>query len=194
MFSSIPTSGSPDSDPELPASPSSPAPVGPSRFSLRLLLIAVLAVGLALYIGSQVIGVLFSIVMPPQPPRPADVEQIEHTSASYGVDEWIYAVNQDACAVAAYYQAQGASCSIAPEICSGESMSRDAYTVGENVAQCSGEMKFSIFAMKWNAVIAAGYREGLPTRFRLSREIFWSGEIPPANFFDRQPTPVPAIP
>lgn len=154
-------------------------------------LAALLVVGFALVIGFQVMGVLFSIAAPPQPPHPADVVQLEYTSTAYGVDEWVYATQQDACELVRYYEALDGICLPIGGRC-GEGASSTSRS--QNVAQCSGEQPFSIFAMRWNAVIATGYGGTTPTHFRLSREIYWTGEVPPTNFYNRQSTMVPTVP
>jgi hypothetical protein len=156
-------------------------------------LAAFIAVALSVYIGLQVIGVLFSMVSPPQPPRPEDPRQLEYTSMAYGVDEWIYATQQDACTVVDYYEALDATCELIGNVCDA-SRSPVLSAAQQNVAQCSGELTFSIFAMRWNAVIATGYRGDEPTHFRLSREVYWTGEVPPTNFYNREPTAVPSVP
>jgi hypothetical protein len=195
-LSSISPNGSPDPDtqPQAPTKDLAET-VQPlsSRPSMGCILAALVAVALAVYIGLQVIGVLFSIASPPQPPRPENARQIDYTSTAYGVDEWIYTTQQDACEVTAYYESLGAMCSLIGNFCNaGRITTRSASS--QNVAQCSGELDFSIFATRWNAVIATGYGEETPTHFRLSREIFWTGNIPPTNFYNRQPTAIPSVP
>jgi hypothetical protein len=49
------------------------------------------------------------------------------------------------------------------------------------VASCSADTKFSIFAMRWQAIITAGYSADGQTRLEISREISWSGSLPPEN-------------
>jgi hypothetical protein len=143
------------------------------------LLIALLAVGLAIYIGTQVVGVLYSMVAPPLPPKPDSLTELSHTNDAYGVDTWQYATDQDACSLARYYESSGATCIYAPDRCEGGFVDLNNVQQGDNVAQCYGSTRFSIFAMTWEAIIATGYsaEQGV-TQFLLSREVYWTGEVP----------------
>jgi hypothetical protein len=143
-----------------------------------LLLIMALAVILALFIGTQVIGVLYAIVFPAQPPRFADSRELRHTSDSYGVDEWLYETDTSACEVLAFYQSEADTCRLAPTDCS-------TSLRNQNLARCSGETFFSIFAMKWEVSVSTGDSSEGGTLYSLSREIFWTGSIP---------QPVPTLP
>jgi hypothetical protein len=198
-LSNTPINGSPESDAEFKSSTSTEVThteieqPAASRPGIGCVLAALLAVIFALYMGLQVIGVLFSIAAPPQPPLPEDARQVEYSSTAYGVDEWVYTTQQDACRVFEYYQDLSAECSLLSNLCRTETSDASASSP-LNVARCSGEVVFSIFAMRWNAVIATGYNAEEPTHFRLSREVYWTGEIPPTNFYNRQPTAVPVVP
>ncbi len=152
-----------------------------------LLIVTLVAVVVALLVTLQVGRVLFAIVFPPSPPLPAGITELEHIYEQNvpGVDAWVYASTTDACQMARFYEQQGGSCRIAPEVCTTGVVRADVTrSVGENVAQCTGEGYFSIFAFSWEAIIATGYRDDYPTRLRLSREIYWTGSLP-------RPTPVP---
>jgi len=149
----------------------------------KIIVLAIVALGLGLVIGTQVIGVLYVILFPPLPPLPGEVTQVSHTNADYGVDEWLYTSRQNVCDVLNFYIEQGGQCRIAPLQC-GDNRTDDesltgATTLGQHVARCVGETKASIFAMRWLAVIATGSNPDTPTEFRLTREIYWSGQIPP---------------
>lgn len=171
------------------SSSGSPEAEAPSvRRGLLPLILAIIAVGLAVFVGLQVIGVLYSIIFPPVPPRPASVTELAHTSEAYGVDAWDYGTADDACAVARFYINNNGECKFGPKICDAGFVNDTSMQPGSHVAQCSGVMAFSIFAMRWQAIIATGYRDGNPTHFKLLREIFWTGEVPPA-IFTITPTP-----
>ncbi len=140
------------------------------------IVVGVVAILFAIYIGTNVIGVLYSILFPASAPLPANVTEVEHENLAYGVDEWVYATHTEACDVVQFYIDQGGQCRIPPGTCSEQ---RITFTPGQNVGQCTGEVYFSIFAMRWDVTIAGGYRDDIgQTRFRLSREIFWGGGIP----------------
>jgi hypothetical protein len=143
--------------------------------------LAALLVIVALWIGSQFIGVLYAMIFPPQPPRPGNITQLEHVNDAYGVDEWLYASSEDACEITRYYQQTGADCTASPGFCSSVIEGRTIPSRGTNVAQCQGAISFSIFAMEWHANIAAGYEEETPSRLRLSREVYWTGTVPRAT-------------
>jgi hypothetical protein len=139
---------------------------------------------LLFYIGTQVFGVLYGIVFPAQPPLPPDVHEITHENADYGFDTWLYGTDQDACEVVAFYATEGGRCLLSPGYCNTGTVI-EVDTPGQHVARCSGEQEFSIFAMRWNAIIATGDEFAGKTQFRLEREVFWSGSIP-------KPTPTPS--
>lgn len=134
---------------------------------------------LALVVGRRVVGVLYSIVAPPDAPLPTDTREISHTSAAYGVDEWVYGTDQNACELVSFYIDQQGECRIAPNACSETNFGATEPTPGEHVARCTGVIPFSIFTMRWEAIIATNYVVDGRTHFRLLREIFWTGQAPP---------------
>ncbi|RMG86510.1 MAG: hypothetical protein D6712_07350 [Chloroflexi bacterium] len=148
------------------------------RLPWGYLTFGILGLAVGIYVLTQVLGVLYGIVFPPTPPLPdVDLTELRHESDSYGVDEWLYGTQADACRVLRYYQSQGATCTYNQDVCAQIDFS--AETPGQNVGRCVGEDEFSIFAMRWEVNIAGGYVQELPTQFSLKREVFWTGAIPP---------------
>ena len=149
----------------------------------RIIVLAAVALLLAVVIGTQVLGVLYVIVFPPAPPLPGDVTLMSHINTDYGVDEWLYDSRQSACDVLTYYVNSGGACRMAPFQCSDtrtdDPSTTGSTTPGQNVARCVGESKVSIFAMRWQAIIATGPSADVPTEFRIVREIYWTGQVPP---------------
>ncbi len=141
----------------------------------RVALLGLAALALALVIGTQVIGVLYSIIAPPRPPLPPDVIPISHTSLDYGVDDWLYGTDQTPCDLIRFYEDNDTDCYVAADTCGVETAS----AAGEHITQCVGTRYFSLFAMRWKVIIAAGYQTDGATHFRLTREIYWTGSIPP---------------
>lgn len=154
------------------------------RGALILASLAV-ALGAAFFVGVQVFGILFAILFPPMPPVLADANLVSSTNHDYGVDDWVYETDINACDVAAFYLEAGGTCRFPPATCS--DITFVIPQTNQHIARCIGDMEFSLFAMRWRALIATGDQSGAPTIFRISREIFWTGEIPPAtadNFFN----------
>jgi hypothetical protein len=144
-----------------------------------ILFLVVVGILLALYIGSQVLGVLVAILFPPVPPLPPTAVQLRHQSAEHGLDEWEYVVSFSPCETVAHFEAGGTACEVVPGFC------RDTgnlpSTAGQYVATCTGEMTFSIFAMRWDAVITSAETPE-QTYLTLEREVFWTGAVPPREF------------
>jgi hypothetical protein len=148
----------------------------------RIIVLGVVALVLAVIIGTQVLGVLYVIVFPPGPPLPGDVTLVSHVNTDYGVDEWLYDSRQSTCEVLTYYTNSGGKCRITPLQCGDQTDAADStgWTApGQHIARCVGESKVSIFAMRWQAIVATGPSRDMPTEFRIVREIFWTGQIPP---------------
>jgi hypothetical protein len=149
----------------------------------KVIVLGLIALVLAVVIGTQVIGVLFVILFPPAPPLPANVTLVSHTNTDYGVDEWLYTSSQNVCDVLIFYMENGGQCRIAPLQC-GDNRTDDesltgADSSGQHIARCVSETTASIFAMRWQVVIATGSTPDVWAQFRLQREIFWSGQVPP---------------
>ena len=172
------SAGSPSGE-EVAPEPSTPDEHTPVTRRHRVLVILSGAVVLLLgiYMLTNVIGVLYAIIFPAQAPLPPDVVELSHDNPSYGVDTWLYGTQTDACELIQYFQDQGGQCRISP-YCSG-SRPGGPITSGENIGRCSANVKFSIFAMHWEVNIAGGYTTGQPTQFQLSREVYWTGAVPP---------------
>jgi hypothetical protein len=168
---------------------------GPSSFRLplKLIIILIIALVLALIIGTQIIGVFYSIFFPPNPPLIGNTQLVSHRSEDYGVDTWHYSAAVSPCEVVDYYESNGSTCSLAPYWCAGSDAGnrRSGNFANEHVAECIGTQYFSIFAMRWIVNIAAGSAPDLDTQFRLDREVFWSGVVPPRNIPAIIPTEIP---
>lgn len=168
-MSNTPSSGNPD--------PSSEDVIVVRRPSRKLIVLGVIALALAFYIGTQVLGVLYGLISPPPAPAPAGVSELTHKNTGHGVDEWTYSTNLPACDVLQFYLSQNGTCDIAPTMCN-PAEEASPNTPGQHVANCHGLITFSIFAMKWEVNIASGYGGDAPTRFMLSRQVYWSGTPP----------------
>lgn len=156
-----------------------------SRASLLAGLLGLAALALAVFIGTQVLSVLYGIVAPPLPPVPSDADEVSYTSIGYGVDEWVYSVPQHPCDMVAYYEAQGGQCRLAPYKCTMLSTPGDVPTTDEMVARCGGSIRFSIFVMDWRVFLS---EEGEATTLEVAREVNWiSGE--PRPFPETTDTP-----
>ncbi len=159
-------------------------PVPPSRrVPWRIIVLGVVTLLLAVIIATQVLGVLYVIVFPPGPPLPGDLTLLRHVNSDYGVDEWLYDSRQQACDVLAFYMNSGGECRIGQSQCADtandDPNASELVSPGQHIARCIGESKVSIFGMRWQAIIATGPHPDVPTEFRVTREIYWTGQIPP---------------
>src|SRR5688572_11040616 len=84
--------------------------------SFLLVLLLILGLVLAIYIGTNVIGVLFGMVSPPLPPLPTGLTETNHVSEAYGADVWTYTNPDDGCSFVEFYQQHGL-CTVAPMQC-----------------------------------------------------------------------------
>ncbi len=141
-----------------------------------IVLLGILALLLAVFVATQVIGVLYAIVFPANAPLPPDITESSHKNLAYGVDEWIYITDAEVCDIMAFYQEQADDCLINSIFCGDENP--EIPMPGQHIGRCSGEVEFSIFAMRWEVIISTGdTREN--TQFLLAREVFWTGAVPP---------------
>lgn len=171
------------SDSSLETNEANSLPEG-RRVPTKIIVMGLIAIVFAVVIGSQVIGILYAIFFPPAPPIPDQVTLVSHSSKDYGVDDWFYTSNQQACDVLHYYESKEGQCRVAPIACGTSetpSAAKDVNGVGQNVARCIGTQNFSIFALRWEVVIATGAASSNETEFRLNREIYWTGAVPPSN-------------
>ena len=158
----------------------------PSRsVPMKIIVLGLIAIVFAVVVGSQVIGIFYAIFFPPAAPIPDQVMLVSHNSTDYGTDDWLYTSDKlSSCDVLHYYQAQDGQCRVAPTWC-GDSGSNEAATGsnsrGQNVARCVATKNFSIFALRWEVIIATGATSNETSQFRLNREIFWTGAVPPSN-------------
>ncbi len=188
-----------DSDIQVDAVESQPLPAN-RRVPTRIIVLGLIAVVFAVVIGTQVIGVLYAIFFPPAVPLPDQVDLVSHTSSDYGTDDWLYSSSKvSACDIAQYYAAKSVQCRIAPFSCidGSSTTAAGANARNQNVARCTGTQTFSIFALRWQVNIATGSSDEQKAVFRLDREIFWTGAVPPSNppslngGFPNYPTDIP---
>lgn len=150
---------------------------------IRVLVMGAVAVILAVVIGSQVIGVLYAIFFPPVAPLPEQSTLVTHTSADYGVDDWLYTSTMPACDIVRFYIENGTQCRVAPLWCTGEGESSAVipHERNQNIGRCEATQTFSIFALRYEVIIATGATLDEVSQFRLNREIYWTGAVPPYN-------------
>jgi hypothetical protein len=146
-----------------------------------VLLMGGLVLVIALYIGTQVVGVLFGLIAPPPPPTLPGLTELDHISASYGNDEWLYTSARHPCEVAQHYIQSGGQCEFAPQWCvPGGGTTPNSYAriaPGDHVARCLGTSNFSIFAQRWQVLIATTGSSGAEgTTFRIVRDVLWNGD------------------
>ena len=155
------------------------------RVPARIIILGIIAIIFAVVVGSQVIGVLYAIFFPPAAPLPDQVTLVSHTSKDYGSDDWLYTSNKlSACDVVRFYESKDGQCRIAPLACAADGSTQTASgssANGQNIARCTANQNFSIFALHWEVIIATGATADQTSQFRLNREIFWTGAVPPNN-------------
>jgi hypothetical protein len=139
------------------------------------LLMGLIAVIFVALIGPRLVGILFAIMAPPEPPVPGSVRLLGYSREVYGTDTWRYDTQADVCELVTFYLEQGGVCPVMPPRCAPDSSSDPSE---EYIAMCSGDRDFSIFAMRWRFTVPL---RTAPARlqFELAREIFWTGDLPP---------------
>jgi len=154
-----------------------PEAPNPGRVPLLAILLLIAALLLAVYVGTNVLSVLFAVINPPLPPIPPNLTQVSHTSEAYGVDQWKYVSTGDACTLVKYVIDNGGSCRIVPLGC-GENRAIDPNAAVENtiVARCDGKMAFSIFNEQWWSLIT--YTKANQPQIEINREVYWLGTGP----------------
>lgn len=157
--------------------PETSAALAPRRVPVLALVLLVAVVALGIYIGTNVLSVLFAVVSPPLPPVPPGMTSVSHETESYGVDLWKYTTTGDACEVLQYIQENGGVCRVAPMQCGEYREDNSGFSIANSVvARCTGSIDFSIFNMQWWALVMR-----LPTtetQLELHREVFWLGTGP----------------
>lgn len=149
----------------------------PRRLPVLVIVLLVAVVALGIYIGTNVLGVLFAVVSPPLPPVPPGLEAVSHTSESYGVDLWKYTTKGDACEIVQFIQDSGGVCRVAPMQCGEFRENHSDFSIADSVvARCVGSVDFSIFNMQWWALVLR--QPDTSTNVELHREVYWIGTGP----------------
>lgn len=145
------------------------------RFPFVTVMIGLAALALALYVATQVVGVLYGIIAPPAPPVPPDAAQLTYVNRAHGVDTWTYSVPMAACALADYYESLGATCEYALMQCMTDEDAAPPFTASETgVARCTAMIPFSIFTMGYTAAISRPQDSVAQSRLELGREVYWT--------------------
>ena len=143
---------------------------------LAALLAGLVAVIFIALIGPRLVGILFAIISPPEPPVPDSIRLLGYYRDVYGTDTWQYDTGADVCELVTFYMEQGGICPVMPPRCSADSSGSQS---DDFIARCSGELDFSIFAMRWGFDVPLRTAPGGTLRFEVTREIFWTGDVPP---------------
>jgi hypothetical protein len=143
-----------------------------------LILIAIGAFALALFIGTQVIGAFMGVLTPPRPPLPTSAAELSHTVDRYGRDRWVYSVTSFPDSLLAFYQSAGATCETAPLSAEREQELRADFTDASTLeAYCTDTERFDRFIMHWEVLISSTTGSTL-SRLDVVRQIDWFGDAP----------------
>ena len=141
--------------------------------------LALIAAGAALLfavvVGPRLIGLLFGIISPPLPPLPDGVTQVSYEQSAYGVDQWTYTTEGSICELVTFFESQGGQCPILPPSCQTGTPEVDK----DFLARCYGDVEFAAFMMRWRLEIPHRASSRSALRFELSRQISWTGDLPP---------------
>ncbi len=153
------------------------------QVSLRAFVLSAFAFALAIFVATQVIGVLYAILFPPDGPvLPLNVTELSHRTEAPGVDYWTYGTDQNACEVMRFFASQGGICQTVPLMCGGPNdTSLAESTPAQQVGSCTGELPLSIFTLRWEVRVSAYHPTGGSTHFSVLREVLWLGTYPVEN-------------
>lgn len=140
------------------------------RFPWALLAGLGVVLVIVLVFGFRLMGALLVVLFPPNPPLPANVIEQAHQHLTHGVDQWVYTVMADGETVLNFYREQGGECITVrlPQ--------SDIVGAPERLGwRCRVQEPYAAFAWRWQADV-------LPQRdlttLRLTRTIYWDGELP----------------
>ncbi len=101
----------------------------------------------------------------PEIPIPAGavLEDIREDQGSVR-QEWLYRTDEHGCDLATYFIEQGASCTIAPFVCTDDDRPS---TDLNHIAVCRKSEKGVVLGYSWEVWISSGYNDRSQTRFRI---------------------------
>jgi hypothetical protein len=142
---------------------------------IRAIVWAILVFLLAIFVATQVIGVLYAILFPPDGPAlPLNITELSHRTEAPGVDYWVYGTDQNACEVMSFFTTQNGTCQTLPLMCAGpDQLNLAESTPAQQVGSCTGEMTFSIFRLRWEVRVSSHHLTGGTTHFTVLREVLW---------------------
>ncbi|GAB4508507.1 MAG: hypothetical protein OHK0046_01160 [Anaerolineae bacterium] len=145
-----------------------------------ILVALVVGVVLSLVFGLQLFRVVSGLVFPPEPPTPPGLTLSVHENLDHGVDEWVYSsAALSPCEIVAFYEGENSLCTTT--WCDGGAFNSPGYAL-EEVAVCIGTDTFSIFGLRWEAVIYTRYISGEEVTYvDVRRDVLWSGPAPAAT-------------
>jgi hypothetical protein len=136
----------------------------PRRIWLYLGILLIVLIG-GFFIGVQVLGVVLAALFPPMPPVPLQAVEQQVRVSSEGDSVWVFEVRASACDVAAFYESLGR--------CDWYHDCAQPVPTLMRAARCEGLLPFSVFRMRWEAVIASHATEPNATVLTLKRRILW---------------------
>ena len=148
---------------------------------LWLIVLGLVALVGAVFVGVPVLRALSGLVFPADPPLPPNVTEISHDNIAHGYDRWRYTTDQTVCDVAEFYIDAGGICTTPAGMCVDGDYNSLGYGI-ENIATCYGTGEFSIFGLRWELTMdIIRTRDGEFTEFEIEREALWSGPAPIAT-------------
>jgi hypothetical protein len=132
------------------------------------------ALVLAIFVGVRVAPTLVGMVLPPEPPMPANqVTLVKQTNIAAGSDEWLYTSDMTGCELARYIDQRVGDCFFFGD--SGCDPNRQAAItpgVAYRVAQCNPVQKVGEYSVRWTITISTGIQPPEPqTAARVFRDV-----------------------
>ena len=117
-----------------------------------------IALVLAVYVAVKVAPTLVGMVLPPEPPMPADqVTLVSQKNVQPGADEWLYTSNLTGCQLARYVDERVGGCFFFGDSgCDPNRQSAINPGVAYRVATCTPVQKVGEYSVRWTITISAG--------------------------------------
>ena len=137
----------------------------------------VIALGVSIFVVTQIGGTLSAMVSPPQPVLPPQAV-LQSQGTDHVGDYWIYATKTSGCLTAKFYQDLYGHCSFSPASgCRPDGSQQNTYAIpgAMTIAQCNASQSIGQYHVNWQINVSVNNDsqtlESTGTFFRISRDL-----------------------